>query len=129
VLGVLGETSVAPVAEVWVEDASEENQASQWIAIEVPGRLRVAGSEATILRALSNPNPLNEGWLKRISAVALARLGNTSSLEVLLDDANWFARLGVAEGLRELPPKLAHGLRKRVLADVDERVREAGRGK
>lgn len=129
VLGRLGETSVAPIAEAWVDDASEENQSARWVAIEALGRLRVPGTDAVILRALANPGPLNEGWLKRIAAVALARLGNAEGLEVLLDDPHWFARLGVAEGLKELPSDVAKRLRKRVEADVDERVRAAARGR
>jgi HEAT repeat protein len=127
VLGLLGETAVAPIAEAWVDDASEENQSARWVAIEVLGRLRVPGTEAVILRALANPGPLNEGWLKRLAAVALARLGNVEGLEVLLDDPHWFARLGVAEGLKELPGDVAKRLRPRVEADVDERVRAAAR--
>lgn len=129
VLGVLRDVSVVRIAEAWVDDASDEHEASRWVAIETLGRLGVAGTDATILRALANPGTLNHGWLKRISAMALARLGNVESLEVLLDDPDSFARLGVAEALRELPPQLAARLRKRVESDVDEQVRKAARNR
>lgn len=129
VLAVLGETAVVPIAEAWVDDAREAHQAARWVALEALGRLRVPGTDAVILRALANPGALNPGWLKRLAAVALARLGNVDALEVLLDDPDWFARLGVAEGLKELPEALAARLRQRVEADVDQRVREAARGR
>lgn len=127
VLGTLGDRSVAPIAEAWLEDPSDSNESARWTAIRVLGLLRVPGSEAAILRLLANPPALNAGWLKRLAAVALARLGAIDSLEVLLDDPHWFARVGVAEGLSELPPQLAKRLRARLEADVDQRVREAAR--
>lgn len=124
VLGELGDRSVLPIAEVW--STLEGNESLRWAALETIGLLRVQGSEALLRAALARPGELNHGWLKRITAVALARLGDFDALEVLLDDPDWFARLGVAEGLKELPRgDQAKRLRQRVEKDVDPRVRAA----
>lgn len=125
VLGALGDRSVLPIAEVW--SSLEEHESLRWAALETIGLLRVPGSEVLLRAALARPGELNHGWLKRITAVALARLGDVDALEVLLDDADWFARLGVAEGLKELPRDKANRLRQRVEKDVDARVRAASK--
>lgn len=125
VLGELGDRSVLPIAAVW--SSLEENESLRWAALETIGLLRVPGSQTLLRTALARPGEINHGWLKRITAVALARLGDVDALEVLLDDADWFARLGVAEGLKELPRDRAKRLRQRVEKDVDARVRAAAK--
>lgn len=125
VLGALGDRSVLPIAAVW--SSLEENESLRWAALETIGLLRVPGSESLLRDALARPGEVNHGWIKRITAVALARLGDVDALEVLLDDADWFARLGVAEGLKELPPERAKVLRQRVEKDGDARVRAAAK--
>lgn len=124
VLAELGDRSVLPIAEVW--SSLEEDEALRWAALEAIGLLRVPGTEALLRAALARPGEINQGWLKRITAVALARLGDFDALEVLLDDPDWFARLGVAEGLEQLPRgDQAKRLRRRVEKDLDPRVRAA----
>ncbi len=125
VLGELGDRSVLPIAEAW--SSLEENEWVRWAALETIGLLRVPGTEGLLRAALGRPGAINQGWLKRITAVALARLGDVEALEVLLDDPDWFARLGVAEGLKELPAEKAKRLRQRVERDVDARVRAAAK--
>lgn len=126
VLAELGDRSVLPIAEVW--SSVEDDESLRWSALEAIGLLRVPGSEALLRAALARPGEINHGWLKRITAVALARLGDFDALEVLLDDPDWFARLGVAEGLKELPRgDQAKRLRQRVEKDADSRVRAAAK--
>lgn len=125
VLGELGDRSVLPIAAAW--SSLEENESLRWAALETIGLLRVPGSQTLLRAALARPGEINHGWLKRITAVALARLGDVDALEVLLDDADWFARLGVAEGLKELKGDRAKRLRQRVEKDVDARVRAAAK--
>ncbi len=124
VLAQLHDVSIEPIAEAWALDVDESRQRA---GVSMLGHLRIAGTDAVVLRALATPPPVNGGWLKRIAAVALARLGNVEALEVLLDDADWFARLGVAEGLAELQPRDVARLRRRLDVDADQRVRDAAR--
>ena len=93
-------------------------------AIEALGLLRPPEASELLRAALTKPGSLNQGWLKRISAIALGRIGDLEALEVLLDDEDWFARLGVAEALKGHSGALADRLRRRVKADLDRRVRE-----
>ncbi|MEW5738006.1 MAG: HEAT repeat domain-containing protein [Myxococcota bacterium] len=126
VLARLGDVKVLPhVTSLAVNPESEFS--ARLAAVEAIGLLRPAGASALLGEVLSRPGELNEGHLKRTAAMALARVGDVQTLEVLLDDPDWYVRLGVVEGLKVLPP--AHAARglARARADVDERVRLAAR--
>lgn len=116
---------VLPLATRWALDDSEASEGARWAAIEALGLLGDRAASRTLREVLSRPGSINSGWTKRLAASALARLGDVDALEVLLDDADWFARLGVAEALVLLDPQTATQLRRRVAQDVDPRVRAA----
>ena len=83
---------------------------------------------ASLLReAIARPGSINGSWTKRMAAHALGRLGDIVALDSLLDDSDWFARLGAAEALAELPPGQGEAARQRALRDWDGRVAQAAR--
>lgn len=125
VLAELGEPSIAPVLEAWADDDSQAQFSARLAAIEALGLLRPANASQVLRRVLTKPGELNQGWLKRVTATALGRIGDVDALEVLLDDEDWFARLGVAEAAKLLPPARAKDLLARARQDVDARVRAA----
>jgi HEAT repeat protein len=69
----------------------------------------------------------NRGWLIRITAHALGRIGTDAVLQplcnVLASDPDWFARLGAAEGLGHMREERAIGALCNALTDRDGRVR------
>ena len=125
VLAELGEPSIAPVLEAWAADDSQEHFAARLAAIEALGLLRPKNASDLLREVLTRPGEHDQGWLKRLTAAALGRVGDLDALEVLLDDEDWFARLGVAEAAKLLPPERAQGLLARARQDIDARVRAA----
>lgn len=71
----------------------------------------------------------NGGWLVRVTAVALGKIGDASVTgalcSVLESDPDWFARLGAAEGLGLLGNREALPALERALGDTDSRVSQA----
>lgn len=125
VLAELGDQSITPILATWSADDDQEQFFARLAAIEALGLLRPVEASSLLRAALTKPGSLNQGWLKRISAIALGRVGDLEALEVLLDDEDWFARLGVAEAIKGHTDEHAARLRKRLKADVDARVRGA----
>jgi HEAT repeat protein len=82
-----------------------------------------------LLPYLSRSNEENGGWLVRLSATALGKIGNEAVLgpltNVLAEDSNWFARLGAAEGLGFLGNAEALPALRQALHDLDPRVAKA----
>ncbi|MDP1826523.1 MAG: hypothetical protein Q8L48_24855 [Archangium sp.] len=126
-LAALGDRTITPILEAWCADEVEEHFFLRLAAIEAVGLLKLPNASAVLHAVLTRPGALNQGWLKRITALALGRIGDADALEVLLDDPDWYARLGVAEAVKSLPAERASRLLARVRVDVDQRVREAGR--
>lgn len=113
--------AIFPTLEAWLADED-----SEVTAIDCLGELGDERGRALIRKALEKPVELNAGWRKRIAARALAQLQDANALHVLLDDEDWFARLGVLEAVSHL--NNAHDraqLIARGKTDVDERVRKA----
>lgn len=116
-------TRVFPVLEAWLQN---DDDSSQNTAIDCLGELGDDRGRALIRKALEKPIELNAGWRKRIAAGALAKLQDAEALHVLLDDTDWFARLGVLEAVKHLQnPHDRAQLIARGKTDVDERVRKA----
>ncbi|MFT3707037.1 MAG: HEAT repeat domain-containing protein [Archangium sp.] len=117
-------SSIFPVVEAWVMDSTEDASSARLTAMECLGHLGDPRGGELIRRSLLAGASINSGWLKRIAAIALGRLQDVSALHVLLDDADWFARLGVLEAVPHLnDAKARDELASRGKADVDERVR------
>jgi HEAT repeat protein len=94
--------------------------------IEVLGQLRDERAVAVLLPYLTAAERANRGWIVRMAANALGQLGSEAVIgplaEVLAADADWFARLGAAEGLRKMQhPRAVDALRS-ALGDGDSRV-------
>jgi len=97
--------------------------------IDALGELGDPRAIDVLLRYLKTPQQVHRGWLVRVAANALGKIGTEAVIdplaEVLGTDADWFARLGAAEGLcRIQSPRAADVLRK-ALHDEDVRVRAA----
>jgi HEAT repeat protein len=95
--------------------------------IEALGDLRDERAVDVLLPYLNAPAQANRGWIIRLAANALGKIGVERVIqplvEVLVSYPDWFARLGAAEGLRKIPdPRAAEALRT-ALSDADFRVR------
>lgn len=124
VLAELGDQTITPILAAWSADTDQEHFFVRLAAIEALGLLRPPEASALLRAALTQPGTLNQGWLKRYTALALGRIGDLEALEVLLDDEDWYARLGVAEAVKGHSGERAERLRRRLKADVDPRVRD-----
>lgn len=82
-----------------------------------------------LLPYLQKSGELNGGWLVRLTAIALGKIGDKSSIEplgcLLRSDPDWFARLGAAEGLRNLVSKASIVHLEFGTTDSDQRVAQA----
>lgn len=125
----LGVVALFPVLEAWARDTTEESSSARLTALQALGQLGLADGARVIRESVAAGATLNAGWLKRTAATALGRLQDTAGLQVMMDDSDWFARLGVMEALPQLrDTREREALRARGRADVDERVRaEANR--
>ena len=90
VLAELGDQTITPILAAWSADDDQERFFVRLAAIEARGLLRPPEASVLLRAALTKPGSLNQGWLKRISAIALGRIGDLEALEVLLDDEDWF---------------------------------------
>ncbi len=127
VLAALGDAAALPVARRWLAEDSTEEHAFRLAAIEALGLLRPADAVALLRGVLVQPHAQNGGWVKRIAAHALGRLGDVATLDRLLDDPDWFARLGAAEALANLPAGQGEAARRRASRDPDPRVAQAAK--
>jgi HEAT repeat protein len=113
--------------------ASETDDVIRMSLIEALGGLGDERAVPVLLRYLKAPEQVNRGWIIRVAANALGKLGTEAVIkplaEVLATDPDWFARLGAAEGLRKIRHSAAADALRRALDDRDARVRgEAAAG-
>jgi HEAT repeat protein len=123
VLAKLGDEVAAVVAARWVGQGAAG-------AMLPLGLLRPPGASRVIIHAIAQAPELNRGWLKRLAGQALGRVGDAeavAALEVLLDDADWVARLGAVEGLLACSGKQVEEALRRARADVDPRIAKAAK--
>ncbi|MFO0593986.1 MAG: hypothetical protein U0228_01745 [Myxococcaceae bacterium] len=124
-LARLGHREVGPIVEAWITRPDTE-LLTKIRLVELLGLVASPNARELIHALLREPHEVNAGWLKRMSALALAHLQDVAGLEVLLDDEDWFARLGVMEACRHLrDARAVAALRARGATDLDERVRKA----
>jgi HEAT repeat protein len=124
-LGLIGtQQAFGPIASLLAEESDETIQIS---LIEALGRLRDERAVEVLLPYLKVPQQVNRGWIIRMTANALGRIGSEVAIgplsEVLATDPDWFARLGAAEGLGKIKHPLATEALRRALKDEDARVR------
>lgn len=125
---VLAELGHAPVLQVfagWLRARTEDDATLTLAALEGLGLLGLPEGLPLVKSVLAAPGTVNTSWLKRVAGHALGRLGALPQLEVLLDDDDWFARLGAVEGLLRLGGPTIHSALARARTDVDARVRAA----
>ena len=118
VLAKLGDQAAAPVAIDWVSRGVTD-------ALVPLGLLAPPGAVELLARTIADAAPPNDGWTKRLAAHALGKINTDAALDVLerqLRDADWFARLGAAEALREMGGDRARRLLERATHDTDARV-------
>lgn len=127
VLAELGDPAALPVARSWLAKTAPEAQAERLAAIAALGQLRPPDAVAQLRAILGRPDAAGDSWTKRLTAHALGRLGDVAGLEMLLDDPDWFARLGAAEALAALPAGQGEAARERASKDQDLRVAGAAR--
>lgn len=113
--------------------AEEREDTIRMSLIEALGGLRDKRAMPILLPYLKAPEQVNRGWIIRMAANALGRIGTQEVVgplsEVLASDPDWFARLGAAEGLRKIRHPSATEALRRALKDEDARVRaEASAG-
>jgi len=116
VLAKLGDDFAAPIAIDWVSQGVSA-------ALLPLGLLAPPGAVAVLARAIDHAG--DDSWTKRLAAHALGAIDTDAALDVLeqlLEDREWFARLGAAEALRELAGDRARRLLERARRDVDPRV-------
>jgi HEAT repeat protein len=124
-LGVMGaKRAFEPIRDILVR---EEDNRMKIGLIEALGDLRDERALDVLLPCLKAPAQANRGWIVRVAANALGKIGVERVIqplaEVLETDCDWFARLGAVEGLRQIRcPRAAEALR-RALTDADGRVR------
>ena len=124
VLAKLGDESAAPVAIEWVEQGVRS-------ALLPLGLLAPAEAVPLLARTIEHAAEPNAAWTKRLAARALGKIRTDAALAVLerlLDDDDWYARLGAAEALCDFPGERARRLRERAQQDRDSRVAAAARG-
>lgn len=99
--------------------------------IDALGRMGDPRAVEVLLRYLEGTKQQNRGWLIRITANALGRIGTAAVVQPLckiLDaDSDWFARLGAVEGLGHMREEAALAALRNALTDQDERVRSQAR--
>jgi HEAT repeat protein len=106
----------------------EEDTLMKLALIEALGDLRDERAVDLLLPFLHAPAQQNRGWIVRLAAQALGKIGTERVIqplvELLSSHPDWFARWGAAEGLRMLTdPRAVQALRT-ALADTDARVRQ-----
>jgi HEAT repeat protein len=130
-LGMMGtKRAFEPVVSLL---ATEGDDGARMMLIEALGGIGDERAVPVLLRYLKAPEQVNRGWIIRVAANALGKLGAEAVIkplaEVLATDPDWFARLGAAEGLRKIRHPGAAAALSRGLDDKDTRVRgEAAAG-
>ena len=109
VLAELGDPTALAVARRWVHDDTPQAHSARLAAIDALGWLQPPDAASLLREAIARPGSINGSWTKRMAAHALGRLGDIVALDRLLDDPDWFARLGAAEALAKLPPGARRG--------------------
>lgn len=95
--------------------------------VQALGTLGDSRGFEVLLPLLKAPAQLNRGWLIRVTAEALGRLGPVAIAplaEVLQSESDWFARLGAAEGLALIADARALAALEAAQNDSDGRVRQ-----
>jgi hypothetical protein len=128
--GIGARNAFGPIAALLMK---EEDGLTRMSLIEALGELRDERAVPLLLPYLSIPERLNRGWFIRMTANALGAIGAVSAIaplsHILANDADWFARLGAAEGLGKMQHPDAWEALRRALRDEDKRVRaEAAAG-
>ncbi len=124
-LGLLGtKRAFEPIVELLLR---EQDNGLKLALIEALGELHDERAVEVLLPYLSIPEQINRGWLIRLAANALGKIGTERVIqplaEVLVSHRDWFARLGAVEGLRKMRhPRAVQALRP-ALSDADARVR------
>ena len=107
----------------------EDDQDALRSLIEALGQLGDERAVPLLLPFLAVPLEVqNRGWLLRITANALGRIGGEAVVEPLvglLADGDWFVRLGAVEGLNFVEAEEAIAALVWAQADENERVRKA----
>jgi HEAT repeat protein len=130
-LGKIGNSrAFSPIVDLLAADTVG---GTRLLLIEALGELRDDRAVSILLPYLKAREQLNRGWIIRIAANALGKIGSDSVIEplaeVLDSDSDWFARLGAAEGLRMVRHPSAAAALLRALKDADSRVqKEASAG-
>jgi HEAT repeat protein len=124
-LGLMGaKRAFEPILDLLVR---AEDILSKMPLIEALGNLRDERAVDVLLRYLNAPAQANRGWIVRIAANALGKIGVEQVIqpliEVLVSHPDWFARLGAAEGLRKISDRRATEALRTALSDADSRVR------
>lgn len=130
VLAELGDPAALPVARQLLADDDPESRDGRLAAIQALGRLRPPDARALLrglLDRVGDSTDGNTGWTKRLTAHALGEIGDVDALGRLLQDRDWFARLGAAEALAKLPAGQGEAERARACRDPDPRVAKAAR--
>ena len=127
ILAELGDPAALPVARSWLAKTAPEAHAERLAAIQALGQLRPPDGAALLRATLGRSEIAGDSWTKRLTAHALGRLGDVAGLELLLEDPDWFARLGAAEALAALPAGQGEAARARASKDQDPRVASAAR--
>jgi bilin biosynthesis protein len=113
--------------------AQDRDDILRMLLLEALGRLRDERAVEILLPYLKPQQELNRGWMVRMAANALGRIGTEAVIQPLADvlatDLDWFARLGAVEGLRKVRHPAATEALRRAELDADHRVRhEAAKG-
>ena len=108
--------------------SSERQDITRISLIGSLGDLRDERAVEILLPFLKSPEQVNRGWMIRMAANALGKIGTKEVIgplrAVLENDPDWFARLGAAEGLCEIRHPSAKFALQSALLDEDARVRE-----
>ena len=124
-LGRIGATEAFPALVNLLKTEFEFNMRLEMM--QSLGELRDPRAIEILLPFLTAPEQINRGWIVRTAANALGKIASDSVIEplteVLVNDRDWFARVGAAEGLRKSKNPNAKQALQRALDDLDERVR------
>jgi HEAT repeat protein len=124
-LGLMGTTRA--FGSIATQLAKEEDGDAKLLMIEALGGIGGDQAVEVLLPYLTTPQQQNRGWIVRVAANALGRIGAEAVIqplaEILSTDLDWLARLGAAEGLRKIKDQRVAGPLRKALKDEDPRVR------
>jgi HEAT repeat protein len=124
-LGLIGTTrAFSPIV---AQLAREEDGDAKLLMIEALGGIGGDQAVEVLLPYLTTPQQQNRGWIVRVAANALGRIGAEAVIqplaEILSADLDWLARLGAAEALRKIKDQRVAGALRKALKDEDPRVK------